>query len=71
LSDSSKTLLRMSVFNDTLFLSNLEIVDYSVIVGLDRVNQKLVVGIIGTLMHTGRDRGGQQGARKDVIGQIH
>jgi hypothetical protein len=52
LSDSSKTLLRMSVFNDTLFLSNLEIVDYSVIVGLDRINQKLVVGIIGTLTRT-------------------
>jgi len=46
LSDASKTLLRMSVFNDTLFLSNLEIIDYSVIVGLDRKNQKLIVGII-------------------------
>jgi hypothetical protein len=70
LSDSSKTLLRMSVFNDTLFLSNLEIVDYSVIVGLDRVNQKLVVGIIGTLMHTiqGRCNGALAwGAQSDAF----
>lgn len=37
----------MSVFNDTLFLSNLEVVDYSIIVGLELKTQKLVVGIIG------------------------
>jgi hypothetical protein len=47
LTDVSKSLLRMSVFNDTLFLSNLEIVDYSIIVGLDNRSQKLIVGIIG------------------------
>ena len=51
LSDASKTLLRLSVFNDTLFLSSLEIVDYSIIVGLDDKAHKLVVGIIGTNEH--------------------
>jgi hypothetical protein len=47
LCESAKNLLRMSVFNDTLFLSNLEIIDYSLIVGLDKQTQKLIVGIIG------------------------
>lgn len=71
LSDRSKTLLRMSVFNDTLFLSSLEVVDYSIIVGLEKSTQTLVVGIIGTTRrgHTGKEQQTkpQQTARNVLI----
>jgi 1-phosphatidylinositol-3-phosphate 5-kinase len=51
LHEVSKAILRMSVFNDTLFLSGLEVVDYSILVGFDSENNELVVGIIGTYIH--------------------
>lgn len=51
LDDSSKELLRISVHNDTLFLCNLDIVDYSILVGLNEEedNPKIIVGIIGKI----------------------
>eukprot|EP00475_Leptophrys_vorax_P045153 TRINITY_DN9293_c0_g1_i2.p1 TRINITY_DN9293_c0_g1~~TRINITY_DN9293_c0_g1_i2.p1 ORF type:complete len:969 (+),score=239.60 TRINITY_DN9293_c0_g1_i2:312-2909(+) len=49
LSSKSKELLRMCVHNDTLFLSKQEIVDYSILVGIDDVHKELVVGIIDYL----------------------
>jgi 1-phosphatidylinositol-3-phosphate 5-kinase len=39
----------MSVHNDTLFLSKQEIVDYSILVGIDDSRKELVVGIIDYL----------------------
>jgi hypothetical protein len=44
--EPSKALLTMSVYNDTLFLSKLNMMDYSLLVGVDQKNNQLVVGII-------------------------
>jgi len=42
----SKTKLQASIQNDTLFLSSLAVMDYSLVVGIDTVNNKFSVGII-------------------------
>jgi hypothetical protein len=42
--------LKISVFNDTLFLSNIEVVDYSILVGVDTNKHELVLGIIGAFL---------------------
>jgi 1-phosphatidylinositol-3-phosphate 5-kinase len=47
--EHSKLLLHQSVWNDTLFLCKFNIMDYSLLVGVDEENQKLVVGIVGML----------------------
>ncbi|SGZ38905.1 uncharacterized protein HGUI_01105 [Hanseniaspora guilliermondii] len=41
-----KKLLRASVWNDTLFLSKMNVMDYSLVIGIDNHNRKLIVGII-------------------------
>lgn len=46
LNESSKEMLNACVHNDTLFLNNLNVVDYSLLVGLDIEKNELVVGII-------------------------
>merc|ERR1712070_894877 len=46
LTDRAKALFHMSITNDTLFLSLLNIVDYSLLVGLDEAKNELVVGVI-------------------------
>lgn len=46
LDEVSKALLKMSVFNDTLFLSSMEVVDYSILVGIKKHTNEIVVGII-------------------------
>lgn len=40
-------MLRESLHNDTLFLSRLDVMDYSLLVGIDEEKQELVVGIVG------------------------
>ncbi|KAI8054171.1 uncharacterized protein B0P05DRAFT_591564 [Gilbertella persicaria] len=42
----SKEILRSSLHNDTLFLSNRNVMDYSLLVGIDEEKQELVVGIV-------------------------
>ncbi|CEG72455.1 Putative 1-phosphatidylinositol-3-phosphate 5-kinase [Rhizopus microsporus] len=42
----SKEILRSSLHNDTLFLSNRNVMDYSLLVGIDADRQELVVGIV-------------------------
>ncbi|KAI9189124.1 Mitochondrial distribution and morphology protein 12 [Blastocladiella emersonii ATCC 22665] len=42
----SRKVLATSIYNDTLFLSKLNIMDYSLLVGIDETNQELVVGIV-------------------------
>jgi len=37
------------VHNDTIFLSKNEVVDYSILVGVDETNHELIVGIIDYL----------------------
>ncbi|KAH8557020.1 hypothetical protein BGW37DRAFT_475223 [Umbelopsis sp. PMI_123] len=42
----AKETLRGSLHNDTLFLSRLDVMDYSLLVGIDEEQQELVVGIV-------------------------
>ena len=44
--EHSKKLMRASVWNDTLFLSKLNVMDYSLLVGIDEEKQELVLGIV-------------------------
>lgn len=44
-----KKLLKGSLFNDTAFLSEMDVMDYSLVVGLDDASGKLYVGIIDWL----------------------
>lgn len=44
--NSDKNHLTISIFNDTFFLSQLNVMDYSLLVGIDEKNRKLYVGII-------------------------
>jgi 1-phosphatidylinositol-3-phosphate 5-kinase len=46
--EHDKAILRTTIWNDTLFLSKLNVMDYSLLVGMDKVNNRLVVGIVGT-----------------------
>jgi 1-phosphatidylinositol-3-phosphate 5-kinase len=46
LNDRAKSLFHMSIQNDTLFLSIINVLDYSILVGIDEENMELVVGII-------------------------
>ncbi|GAA96181.1 uncharacterized protein L969DRAFT_84045 [Mixia osmundae IAM 14324] len=46
LREHSKKLLRTALFNDSLFLSKMNIMDYSLIVGLDSERNELIVGIV-------------------------
>ncbi len=43
----SKAALHMSLWNDSLFLCRQNVVDYSLLVGLDQDNKVITVGIIG------------------------
>ena len=43
---SAKAYFNNAVLNDTLFLSLINVVDYSILVGMDEDNKELVVGII-------------------------
>lgn len=47
--EHSKKLLRASLWNDTLFLSRQNVMDYSLMIGIDEARKELVVGIIGML----------------------
>lgn len=44
--EHSKKLLRASVWNDTLFLSRQNVMDYSLMIAVDETRKELVVGII-------------------------
>lgn len=43
----SKSVLTAAIQNDTEFLSEQSVMDYSLLVGLDSDNKELVLGIIG------------------------
>jgi 1-phosphatidylinositol-3-phosphate 5-kinase len=42
-----KRVLRHSLWNDTLFLAKMNVMDYSLVIGIDEENKDLVLGIIG------------------------
>jgi len=44
--ENSKTTLQAAIWNDSLFLSSLGVMDYSLVVGIDFTNKQLIVGII-------------------------
>ena len=46
----SKAILSKAIHNDTEFLSTNMVMDYSLLVGIDEVRMKLVVGIIGNAL---------------------
>lgn len=46
LTDRAKAVFQMSILNDTLFLSIINVLDYSILVGFDEEKMELVVGII-------------------------
>ncbi|CAG8601782.1 6300_t:CDS:2, partial [Paraglomus occultum] len=46
LHEHSKAALYVSLWNDTLFLSQQNVMDYSLLVGIDEENRELVVGIV-------------------------
>ncbi|CAG8450252.1 2333_t:CDS:10 [Ambispora leptoticha] len=48
LREHSKRILRASLWNDTLFLGKLNVMDYSLLVGIDEGKQELVVDFIRT-----------------------
>lgn len=47
--EHTKKLLKASVWNDTLFLSQNNVMDYSLMAGFDDANHEIIVGIIGKL----------------------
>jgi len=46
LSEEAKRLLTVSIFNDTVFLTKVNVMDYSLLLGIDEENSRIVVGII-------------------------
>ena len=44
----SKRILRHSLWNDTLFLAKMNVMDYSLVIGIDEEQRDLILGIIGT-----------------------
>lgn len=47
LREHSKRILRGALFNDSKFLADINVMDYSLVVGVDSVKNELVVGIVG------------------------
>jgi len=52
----SKAALAMAVWNDSIFLSAQNVMDYSLVVGIDEENGEFVVGIIDFLRKYGWDK---------------
>lgn len=51
--EHSKKILRASLWNDTLFLEQNQVMDYSLMVGIDDQKNELVIGLIGkNLFHS-------------------
>ena len=48
LREHSKRIMRGALFNDSRFLTEINVMDYSLVVGVDSQNSELVVGIVGT-----------------------
>jgi 1-phosphatidylinositol-3-phosphate 5-kinase len=49
LREHSKRILRGALYNDSKFLSDINVMDYSLVVGVDSQKNELVVGIVGKL----------------------
>ena len=47
LREHSKRILRGALYNDSKFLADLNVMDYSLVAGYDNKTNELVVGIVG------------------------
>ena len=47
LREHSKRILRGALYNDSKFLADINVMDYSLVVGVDGIRNELVVGIVG------------------------
>jgi 1-phosphatidylinositol-3-phosphate 5-kinase len=47
LREHSKRILRSALYNDSKFLADINVMDYSLVVGIDNEHHELVVGIVG------------------------
>lgn len=45
--EGSKAIMELAVQNDTLFLSKCNIMDYSLLVGIDQNKNEMTIGIVG------------------------
>jgi 1-phosphatidylinositol-3-phosphate 5-kinase len=45
--EPSKRILRGALYNDSKFLADLNVMDYSLVMGVDNKSNELVVGIVG------------------------
>lgn len=51
LREHSKRILRGALNSDSKFLADINVMDYSFVVGVDSVKNELVVGIVGESLH--------------------
>jgi len=58
LREHSKRILRGALYNDSKFLADINVMDYSLVVGVDSQRNELVVGIVGELQSKCFDRDG-------------
>jgi 1-phosphatidylinositol-3-phosphate 5-kinase len=49
LREHSKRILRGALYNDSKFLADINVMDYSLVCGVDSTNNELVIGIVGKL----------------------
>jgi 1-phosphatidylinositol-3-phosphate 5-kinase len=54
LREHSKRILRGALYNDSKFLADINVMDYSFVVGVDSIKNELVVGIVGALIQNHR-----------------
>jgi len=47
--EHAKKFLRACLWNDTLFLERNQVMDYSLMIGIDEEKKELVIGLIGKL----------------------
>ena len=52
LREHAKQMLRTSLWNDTLFLAKMNVMDYSLVIGVDDSAKELVVGIVGRIFYS-------------------
>lgn len=50
--EHSKQLLKKAIMNDTEFLASRNIMDYSLLLGIDETKKELTVGIVGKSIYT-------------------
>lgn len=60
LREHSKRILRGALWNDSKFLADLNVMDYSLVVGVDSQTDELVIGIVGQLLLSCHCHGGRR-----------